>query len=166
MGESVHVQAIHALGDLERELGHFAELASRACETTRWEMQGIQRRREERLRRLQREVERDRQAAQGGSAAVDAKARLGASEAELARVRHRLSNLESVASTYRQYARRLERVVSEEIPRARALLREKITDLERYLAVRPVAREDLAIPGSGPPASVSPPGKHQADGRH
>jgi len=78
------------------------------------------------------------------AALAAARRRLGEAEAELATARKWLTRVREAEATYRVETRRLERMASVNIPRARALLSRKIADLEAYLAVSAVSSAMVA----------------------
>ncbi len=163
MSQVAQVQAVETLRDMESALGRFASEAREALASAELEIRRIQDWLQERLHHWQREVERWRQEVQRARAALErcqrsgyrdrdgryhppncsayeaalaaARRHLQQAEAELANTRKWVARVREAEAGYRAEARRLERMASADIPRARALLNRKIGDLEAYLAV-------------------------------
>jgi len=181
MGQAVHVESIEALKDLDASLGRFVSEAHEALSAADLEIRRTLDWLQERLRHSQREVERWQREVQRAAVALErcrrsgyydrdgryhapdcsayeaalqlARQHLRAAKAERANARNWLGRVHEGEDAYRREARRLERMTSADIPRARALLKRKVADLRAYLAVSRVAAA-LAVGGIAVGAAI------------
>jgi hypothetical protein len=175
MGASANVQSIQSLDDLRRALGRFQGQAQEALDAAEQEIRRtldwLQERHNHWLNEVHRrqEVVRQAQAAlarcqASGSydkngyyhapncsayerALREAQTRLREAEAELANVRHWLTQVQEAVAAYHLQARRLEIVATTRAEKAKAFLGQALLDLERYMAV--------ALPAAAIGASIS-----------
>jgi len=160
-----NVRAISALGDLRGALGQFAGEAQASLQaaaqeiqrTLEWLQERCAYRRAE-VRRCQATVaaarcaladchsraqELDRNGGGQSDCSAEqaalsaAQAALDKAEAELRNVEQWLQRTQQAADTYRQQARRLQGLATNQIPKAQATLSRKIADLEAYRQIAP-----------------------------
>jgi hypothetical protein len=184
MSDAIHVKSIQTLRDLETSLGRFAGEAQEALNSADLEIRRTLERLQDRLRHWSREVERRQQEVQAAQAALQrclnsgyydrdgryhapscggyetalltARRRLQEAQTELQNTSNWLNRAKKAEANYRKEARRLEQMASSSIPRARALLNRKVTELDSYLAVSAFSAavaSAAALAGAGVPIS-------------
>ncbi len=164
MSLSANVLAIHALEELRGGLARFASEAQAALRTAEQEarrtLEWLQerqahwqrevRRRQEEVRQARAALERCRASARRDpetghtyvpdcsayeNALLQAQVRLREAEAELRNVREWSRLVQQAATDYQRQAQRLTAMLSNDVPKTTALLRQKITTLQSYVAM-------------------------------